>query len=285
MPFHFPSGRSLISVTGEDAEHFLQNLVTCDVTTIPDDTARAGALLTPQGKIMFDFLVFRDGAGGFLIDIAESFTGDFARRLTMYKLRAKVEIAESDESLAAISWENDSTPAGGRTIADSRFPDDLRVLRHYGEAPAGEDDAQGWTALRIAHGVAESGADFEPGDAFPHDISYDQNSGVDFRKGCYVGQEVVSRMQHRGTARRRLAIAAGKAPLPQPGTPLEAGGKTVGTLGSVSGGQALALVRLDRAKDAMDAGQPITAAGQTVTLSLPAGAFYRWPEDAGHEGD
>ncbi|MCI5077389.1 folate-binding protein YgfZ [Oricola sp.] len=285
MPIHFPTGRSLISVTGEEAEHFLQNLVTCDVETLPEDVARPGGLLTPQGKIMFDFLVSRDGAGGFLIDIRSDLAGDFARRLTMYKLRAKVSISESDERVAAVSWQIESGAGNGRAVRDSRFPEALRVMRHLGDAPAGDDDAEGWTELRIAHGVAESGADYEAGDAFPHDVSFDQNGGVDFRKGCYVGQEVVSRMQHRGTARRRLVIAAGDAPLPAPGTALTAGGKTVGTLGSVSGTRALALVRLDRAKDAMDAGTEIAAEGHPVTLSLPAGVGYRWPENAADQGD
>ena len=284
MPVHFPSGRSTISVSGEEAEHFLQNLVTCDIEAIPEGVARACALLTPQGKVMFDFLVMPDGAGGYLIDIDSKLAGDFSRRLTMYKLRAKVEIAESNESLAAISWQDDSTP-GGRAVRDSRFREDLAVTRHYGAAPAGQDDAAGWTALRITNGVAESGADFEPSDAFPHDVSYDQNGGVGFKKGCYVGQEVVSRMQHRGTARRRLVVVTGETALPGPGTALQAGGKTIGALGTVSGNQALAIARLDRAKDAMDAGTPITADGQAVTLSLPANAGYRWPETATNEGD
>jgi folate-binding protein YgfZ len=284
MPVHFPKGRSIISVTGEEAEHFLQNLVTCDVAAIPADTARPCALLTPQGKVMFDFLVMPDGSGGYLIDIDTTLADDFTRRLTMYKLRAKAEIAESNESLAAISWQSESTSAG-RQVADSRFPSDLNVMRHYGAAPAGEDDAAGWTQLRIAHGVAESGADFSAGDAFPHDISYDQNGGVGFKKGCFVGQEVVSRMQHRGTARRRLVVVSGQTALPAPGTALEADGKTAGTLGSVAGNTGLALVRLDRAKDAMDAGTPITAAGETVTLSLPANVSYRWPENESDKGD
>ncbi|GAB4349557.1 MAG: folate-binding protein YgfZ [Oricola sp.] len=284
MPVHFPKDRSIISVTGEDAEHFLQNLVTCDIEGLPEGVARASALLTPQGKVMFDFLVMRDGRGGYLIDIRADLAGDFLRRLTMYKLRAKVEISQSDESLAAISWQDDST-SGGRVFTDSRFPENLHVRRHYGGAPDGEDDPAGWTALRIANGVAESGADFAPGDAFPHDISYDQNGGVSFRKGCFVGQEVVSRMQHRGTARRRLVIVRAEGALPEPGTALEAGGKPVGTLGSVAGDSALAVVRLDRAKSAMDSGTAITAGGRTVSLSLPPDAGYRWPEDSANDGD
>ena len=284
MPFYYPTDRSVFSISGEDAEHFLQNLVTCNIESLPEGVARAGALLTPQGKIMWDFLVLRDDAGGYLIDLRSDLADDFVRRLTMYKLRAKVEIAESTKALAAISWQNDSTPSG-LVALDSRFPEGLQVRRHYGSAPDGTDDRDGWTALRIAHGVAESGPDFEPGDVFPHDVSYDQNGGVDFRKGCYVGQEVVSRMQHRGTARRRLVIASSDAPLPAPGTTLEAGGKTVGALGSVAGETALALARLDRARDAIDAGTPITADGHAVALSLPPNVGYRWPDETADKGD
>ena len=116
------------------------------------------------------------------------------------------------------------------------------------------------------------------GDAFPHDVLLDQTGGVGFRKGCYVGQEVVSRMQHRGTARRRVLIASADAPLPAPGTPVESGGRTLGALGTVSGAKALAIVRIDRVKEAMDAGQPIAADGVALTLSIPAWAGFTFPE-------
>jgi tRNA-modifying protein YgfZ len=283
MPVHYPSGRSVVTISGGDAEHFLQNLVTCDVESLEPGVARAGALLTPQGKIMFDFLIFRDAAAGFMIDIRSELAADFIRRLTMYKLRANVDFAESSQCLVAIAWENESGASelqATTAVRDSRFLEYLHVHRHYGATPSvTADDNSGWDALRIAHGVAESGTDFEAGDAFPHDVSFDQNKGVDFRKGCYVGQEVVSRMQHRGTARRRLVIAAGDDALPAPGTAIEAGGKTVGTVGTVAGNTALALVRLDRAGDAINSGIPIVADGRPLTLSLPPHVSYRWPEE------
>ena len=119
--------------------------------------------------------------------------------------------------------------------------------------------------------------DFAFGDAFPHDADMDQLSGVDFVKGCYVGQEVVSRMEHRGTARRRFVLAHASAALPPVGTPINAGEKNIGTLGSSTGGTGLALIRLDRAKDAMDHGVPITAGGVGLTLTLPPWAKFGWP--------
>jgi folate-binding protein YgfZ len=126
-----------------------------------------------------------------------------------------------------------------------------------------------WDRLRVAHGVAESGSDYALSDVFPHDILMDKNHGVDFRKGCYVGQEVVSRMHHRGTARRRVVTVAGEASLPASGTGILAGTKPAGELGTVTGGRALAIVRIDRVADALAAGDPLTADGVAVTLTLP----------------
>jgi folate-binding protein YgfZ len=140
--------------------------------------------------------------------------------------------------------------------------------------------ADAYTALRIAHGIAESGADYQLGDAFPHDVLLDQTGGVGFRKGCYVGQEVVSRMQHRGTARRRVLLVSADAALPAPGTELTADGRGVGTLGSAVGGNGLAIVRIDRVKAAVDAGQAILAGDVPVTLSIPAWAKFTFPEQA-----
>ena len=285
--------RALILVTGEDAEHFLQNILTIDLLTLADEV-RPGALLTPQGKILFDFLVSRT-PGGFRLDCRSDAAGDFVRRLTLYKLRAKVTIAVEDQGLVGVAWRDDSASSetdsatsrfdsdsrasnSESTLRDARFPAAADVRRIYGAAAGPETDAAAWQALRVAHGVAESGTDYALGDAFPHDVLLDQTGGVGFRKGCYVGQEVVSRMQHRGTARRRVLIAAADSPLPPPGTPVESGGRTLGALGTVSGAKALAIVRIDRVKEAMDAGVPITAGGVEVSLAIPAWAGFTFPE-------
>ncbi|WP_421852182.1 YgfZ/GcvT domain-containing protein [Oricola sp.] len=278
MPTHIPDNRSIVSISGADAAHFLQNLVTCDIDPVADDEARAGALLTPQGKIMFDFLLARDGTDGFLIDIRNDMATDFVRRLTMYKLRANVDISVLSDMVIAISWSDISDSVKARTVRDSRFGDQVAVLRHYGDAPAGfEDDAAGWAALRIARGIAECGSDYQPGDAFPHDVALDQHHGVGFKKGCYVGQEVVSRMQHRGTARRRPVVLTAETALGETGETITAGGRAIGTLGTVSGNSGLAIVRLDRARDAIDAGTEIAAGEVPVAVSLPDGAGYGWP--------
>lgn len=299
MPTATLDDRALIDVTGTDAEPFLQNLITCDLGVLEAGELRPGALLSPQGKILFDFLIGRQ-KDGFVIDVADALAADLVKRLTLYRLRAKVKIGQLDQGVVQIGWQSDSlasqrdstasrdgSPASegdsaNGTYVDIRFPPELAVRRRYGtHGPAA--NAEGWTALRVAHAVPESGLDFAAGDAFPHDVLYDQNGGVGFKKGCFVGQEVVSRMQHRGTARRRLLVAEAASPLPAPGTPVTAGGRPIGSLGTTAGTRGLALVRIDKAKDAMDAGEPILADGVQLALSIPAWARFTFPTQTAEE--
>ena len=131
--------------------------------------------------------------------------------------------------------------------------------------------------MRINLGVPEGGRDYAFGDAFPHEALFDQLNGVDFKKGCYVGQEVVSRMEHRGTARKRIVPVEGVSVLPVPGTSVEAGGVPIGTLGSVSGAAGLALIRLDRAEEALVQAKALTAGGVKIALRRPAFARFAVP--------
>ncbi len=233
--------RGVVAVGGPDAEKFLNDLVTADISRAGPGQAVFAGLLTPQGKILFDFIVIRDG-DRFLFDLPRALAADFAKRLGFYKLRAKVTvedvsagtrvlavwgpegvhhidgIAAPDPRLAALGW---------RVIAPADQPP---VLAGFAEAREADYDAH-----RIPLGIPEGGIDFTFGDAFPHDTDMDQLAGVDFGKGCYIGQEVVSRMEHRGTARRRFVIAEGAGPLPAAGTEVTAGGKSIGTLGSSVG--------------------------------------------------
>ncbi len=282
MPSAVLKDRAVIAVSGQDATHFLHNVLTCDIEGLRPDTAMAGAVLTPQGKILFDFMVMRDGTDGYLLDCRADIAADFIKRLTIYRLRAKADISLQDESLVSVFWngESSSAPAGAVSGRDIRFGD-TPVIRAIATAATGTDTDTGvdaWTALRIAHGIAESGADYPLGDAFPHDVNLDQTGGISFKKGCYVGQEVVSRMQHRGTARRRVLVAAGTAALPPPGTEIVADGKPLGALGSVQGNSGLALCRIDRVKDATDAGADIVAGGVSLALAIPPGATFLFPQ-------
>jgi folate-binding protein YgfZ len=281
MPRLSLSGRTLLHVTGEDAENFLQNLVTTDLDTLEKGDLKPGALLSPQGKILFEFLISRE-SDGFRLDTMRETAEDFAKRLTLYKLRAKVQIAVNLESLVEGSWGKDSRASeSDSSVRDRRFPDSENVRRHYsdGAEPTAED-ATGWTALRITHGVAEAPYDYSLNEAFPHDVNLDQTGGVSFKKGCFIGQEVVSRMQHRGTARRRILIATARTELPATGTAITSNGRELGTLGSVSGKSALALVRIDRVRDAMDGGFPILAGEAVIDLAIPPEHRFTFPVSA-----
>ncbi len=283
MPIARLEDRAVITVAGPEAEHFLQNILTVDVEALADGEVKPGALLTPQGKILFDFLISRAGPDAFRLECRADIASDFHRRLLMYKLRTKAEISKPEQSVVTVSWQNDSASSetDSTSLRDARFPQG-DVVRIYGAEQGSGDggDLAAWHALRIAGGVAESGADYQLGDAFPHDVLLDQMSGVGFGKGCYVGQEVVSRMQHRGTARRRVLLVSADAPLPAPGTELTVEGKPVGALGSVSGKQGLAIARIDRVKSAIDNGRDILADGIPVTLAIPGWAKFTFPEGA-----
>ncbi|MGN6582353.1 MAG: CAF17-like 4Fe-4S cluster assembly/insertion protein YgfZ [Rhizobiaceae bacterium] len=290
MPIVHLDNRALIDLSGPEAEHFLQNIVTTDLTSLRDGEALPGALLAPQGKILFDFLVSRRGENGLRLECRADIADDFTRRLTLYRLRAKVDIVKQDQDVVAVEWENDSSRSKGDSsssasrVRDRRFLN-ATVYRHH-EAPLPPADASHdeWTAFRIEQGIAESGADYVLNDAFPHDVLFDQTGGVGFKKGCYIGQEVVSRMQHRGTARRRVLIARSTAPLPAPGGEISVNGRTIGTLGSVAGKTGLAVVRIDHVKDAMESGTPIVAGGAVITLSIPSWAGFGFPENKAASG-
>lgn len=275
MPSVTLSGRAFLRLSGKDAEPFLQALITTDLPSLPDGEIRPGALLTPQGKIFFDFLIRRDGADAFLIETTEDQRDALLKRLTLYKLRAAVDLAVVEGNEVTVSWDDAEDDAA----RDARFAKaGLVVSRRPGAG--GSDDPALYDALRISAGLPEAGRDYPLSDAFPHDVLLDLSGGLSFRKGCYVGQEVVSRMQHRGTARRRPVIVTGESALPAGGTELMAGSKPVGTLGSVSGTQGLAIVRIDRAADAMNAGTAITADGIVVNVALPAWTGLAFPQEA-----
>ncbi|TBZ15108.1 YgfZ/GcvT domain-containing protein [Rhizobium leguminosarum] len=276
MPAVFLKDRSLIFVSGAEAQSFLQNLITTDIAALEADEARPGALLTPQGKILFDFMIWRDGEG-YTIETDAGQRDGLLKRLTMYKLRAAVTLSPSTEEGVTVSWGEDAE--GSRGARDSRFAKAGVALRR--RAGRHGDGAEAlYDALRIRHGIVTSGSDFALQDAFPHDVLMDFNGGLSFRKGCYVGQEVVSRMQHRGTARRRVVMVSAATDLPETGTEITAAGKPVGTLGSVKGGSGLAIVRIDRAGAAMAAGTPLLAGDTPVSLVLPAWSGLVFPASA-----
>ena len=263
--------RALVTVSGEAATEFLQALITTDLMQLTADEVLPGALLTPQGKILFDFLVSRTETGLRLETSAEQAPA-LLKRLTLYKLRAPIALALETETDVAVSFD-----ANEGALVDVRFSNTgTPAYRMYGTQ--GMPDTEGRVdAARIAAGIAIAGADYALQDAFPHDVLLDKNGGLSFRKGCYVGQEVVSRMQHRGTARRRVVTVEGVSDLPAPGTAITAGGKSIGTLGSVAGHCGLAIVRIDKAGDALASQTDMLAGEVKVALALPAWTGLAFP--------
>jgi len=274
--------RAVLAIGGADAGKFLQGLITNDMGKVQGAHAVHAGLLSPQGKILFDFFVVADG-DGFLVDVARDKAEELAKRLAFYRLRAAVEIDEDPSREVAACWGDIPVQAAGAIIyADPRLPTlGYRVLLKKGTGLAGLGCAvateQDYHAFRIELGVPEGGRDYTFGDAFPHEALFDQLNGVDFEKGCFVGQEVVSRMEHRGTARKRIVPVQGRMPLPAPGTSIEAGGTEIGTIGSVAGSSGLALVRLDRVEEALARGQGITADGMIIVMRRPDFARFVVP--------
>ncbi|MEH3116100.1 MAG: folate-binding protein YgfZ [Methylorubrum populi] len=284
MPIALLPDRAVVAVSGPDALPFLQGILTCNVETLPEGEARLGALLTPQGKIQFDFLVSRAG-DGFRLDVAAERVADLVKRLGLYRLRAKVSVAADPTPGVAAAWAGAETMAETTRVRDGRLPalgERLYVSQGAFSADATED---AYHAHRIGLGVPEGGRDFAFGDAFPHEALMDQLGGVDFRKGCYVGQEVVSRMQHRGTARTRiLPLVYRDGPAPEPGTEVTAGARSLGTTGSAAGNRGLATIRLDRLGDALAAGEPVRAGGAVAGVGKPDFASFAVPADTAAAG-
>ncbi|MFN4143586.1 YgfZ/GcvT domain-containing protein [Aestuariivirga sp.] len=256
-------GRAVLAVRGPEAGHFLHNLLTADIEGLAEGVASYAALLSPQGKILSDMLVQRQG-GDFLIDCALGQRDSLLKRLQLYRLRARIEISALDEPVSVSPAEK---PGFYR---DPRVPE--IGWRRTGGAP--EPEARGYDAARIRLGLADSGADLGSGEFFPHEANLDQLGGVSFTKGCYIGQEVVSRMEHRGTARSRILPVVLGAGAPPKGTAIRAGERQVGTLLSSAGPDALALIRLDRLGEA---GEPLLADATPVNVLKPRWARFDVP--------
>ena len=286
-------GRGVVSVAGADRAKFLQGLVTNDVRQLAPDRALYAGLLTPQGKLLYDFFLIEDGTR-ILIETAADHTADLAKRLTLYKLRAQVEIADlshafriavafgpgAAERLSLPPSEGAAGPGvlpgthyafidprlaglGARLLHKAEGPPLEAALSEAGFAPAREAD---YAAHRLAEGIGDT-AEIGGEVCYPLEANFETLHGVDFKKGCYVGQELTARMKHKGGLRKRVLPVAAPSDLPEAGTPVSAAGTELGTLIAAQGRQGLALLRLDRLAEA--SGGAITAGA--VPLSV------RWP--------
>jgi folate-binding protein YgfZ len=279
--------RSVLEIVGEDRLSFLQGLVTNDVEGLAERGGRFTGLLSPQGKILFDFFIVSVG-DAFLVDCPSELAANLAKRLALYRLRAKVTIADvSDRWRVGAAW-GEGASEWAEANAPVVYPDPrlpalgFRLLVLGSHQPEFSASFADYEAMRIALAVPEGGKDYAYGDVFPHEACLDLLHGVNFKKGCFVGQEVVSRMQHRGTARTRVLAVSAQQPLPHGGADIRADGFAVGRLGSVAGQQGIALARVDRVKEALKKGQTFTAGGVAVEFAAPAWASYSLdPEPAG----
>ena len=265
--------RGVIEVAGAEARRLLQGLVTNDIETARDGRAIFAGLLTPQGKILFDFFLVPKG-DGFLVEAPKASLGELLKRLNFYRLRAAVEIKEAPLKGVACWGGEPKVVEGASAFVDPRAPElGARVLLpqamsldKIGCGAAREND---YHAMRIAQGVPEGGRDYTYGDAFPHEALFDQLHGVDFNKGCFVGQEVVARMEHRGPARKRILPVEGDRQLPAIGSEVLASDTVVGSLTSIDGRLGLASLRLDRVEQAYEAGETLRAGEATLSLRKP----------------
>jgi tRNA-modifying protein YgfZ len=284
--------RGVVKVAGDDARRFLNGIVTNDMAALTPGAARYAALLTPQGKIIVDFLVTEataEDGGGFFLDCPKALAGMLVEKLTFYKLRAKLSIENLSPALGVMAvWDGAALSEDGLSYPDPRLPAlGTRSilppeLAHEAAGALGATlaDAAAYDIHRIALGVPRGGEDFAYLDTFPHEADLDQLNGVDFDKGCYVGQEVVSRVEHRASARNRIVPVAFDEFVASSGSPVMAGEKQIGTLGTAAKGRGLAIMRLDRAADALAAGTPLTCGNMPIRLVKPDWAKFAWPGEA-----
>ena len=248
--------RSLVGVIGPDWRDFLQGLLSQDVETLKRGELRFGALLTPQGKLLFDlFILGRDD--GCWLDVAADKREALAQRLSIYRLRAKVEIAPVDAAVWAL-WDRDAAwpadprlPVLGQRGYDAKPPADATIV-----------DEAAYDAMRLALGVPEPGRDCP--DDYPIEANFDLLNGIDFQKGCFVGQETTSRMKRRGSIKSRMLPITFDGPQPAFGAEVLAGSLRAGEVRSGGDGRAMALLRLDRIE-----GAALTVDGRTVEAVTP----------------
>ena len=275
MPTILRPSRAAFRFSGADAQKLLFDVVTGRLLAEPGPGAW-WALLSPQGRIQAEGLAgwqSNEDGGAFWLDVDAGAADGFFKKMRMYKLRAAVEIEDLRQT-HAVGWSFDGWEAGV-VHADPRGFGGERVIATLAEAAAWLPPDDRFAARRISFGMPEQGPDFGVDTTFPHDIGMDLLDGIDFVKGCYVGQEVVSRMKHRGTARRRPVIVSGVEA--GPGVDVLAGGRVAGTLGQVVDGRAVAVLRLDRITDP----SAVTVAGKPVTVELPGWATYAFGEVEG----
>jgi tRNA-modifying protein YgfZ len=251
------TSRAVIRIAGDGALAFLNKLLTVDLTL---SQAAYGALLSPQGKILHDVFVVPEGEVVW-VDVSAAQAPDLLKRLMMYRLRAKL----------SIEWAKDKAVAVGSQSGLSYIDPRLANMGHRAIVDAGLlPEGEGYDALRFLHGLASSDQDIKSGDMFVHEANLDQLHGVSFTKGCYVGQEVVSRTQHRSTARNRILPVQFSDGV-EAGADIHSGEIRVGTMLSSQDGKGVALIRLDRLTEVT---APLLIGDVRITVAKPSWATF-----------
>jgi len=258
--------RSVLIVAGDDRKTFLQGLVSNDVTKVSTDQALWAGFLTAQGKFLWDLFLVEKG-DAILVDVDQASAETFKKKLSLYKLRSKVTIEMSDLAVFAV-WGGDGALPDG-AVADGRLVE-MGGRLYAAEAPAALTEAPlaAWDALRFALGVPDGARDLVADKSLLLENGFDELGGVDFNKGCYMGQELTARTKYRGLIRKRLLPVRFDGDAPEPGTPLMAGEAEAGEMRSGANGAGLAMVRLEHLR----AGTPLTCDGKAVTVTVPAWA-------------
>lgn len=267
--------RGVIKVTGE-AEAFLHKLVTNSMLDIAPREARYAGLLSPQGKLLFDFFVVplpEGAAAGYYFDCQKAQAAELVKRVNFHKMRAKITLEDVSDTLGVAAFWGQEVPHGaeGTLFKDSRAENmGFRLIAPHAMLAklAGTQEAA-YEEHRIAEGVPKGGVDFPYGDTFVHDANLDAMNGVDFKKGCYVGQEVVARVHFRKAARKRIVKVHFNGPTPAPGSDILLGDVTIGQIGSIAGSEGLAMLRLDRVDDAKAAGVPLKVGDTSLDVTVP----------------
>jgi len=281
--------RGVIKVAGPDGRKFLNGLLTVDLAKVAPGRPRFASLLTPQGKIIADFIIAEaepgDGGGSFL-DVPRALAQTLTDRLNFYKLRANVMVEDLSETLGVLAiWEGQGDTEYGLCYPDPRLPElggRCMLPPHVAEKAAADlggnlVDPSDYDAHRIALGIPRGGIDFVYGGTFPHESDMDQLHGIDFDKGCFVGQEVVSRIEHRAIARTRVIPVSFDGPPPEAGASVMAGERSVGMMGSGIVGRGLAMLRLDRVEEALASGISLVAGGITLQPRKASWARFAIP--------
>jgi len=288
--------RGLVALRGDDAKGLLQGVISTDIERVTPSSASYGALLTPQGKYLFDFVILQLG-DALLLDTERARIEDLMRRLLMYRLRAKVEIEDRSEALEvaavlghdlAARLDLPERPGAARALNDGVVLIDPRLPRLGGRAvlPRGRGAAAleklGFAALppaayeqaRLALGVPDGSRDLVVDRSTLLESGFEELHGVDFQKGCFVGQELTARMKYRGLVRKRLMPVAFEGPPPAPGTPIRLDGKDAGEMRSSQDGRGIALLRLEQVARAAEGGVPLLADATEVIPHKPDWAKF-----------